>query len=417
MYKRNEKIIFHIDVNSAYLSWMAVSFLQQGKSLDIRTIPAVIGGDVNKRHGIVLAKSIVCKKFKIETGETLYSARGKCKNLKVYPPDYNLFMKCSNAMADILNEYTPMIQRYSVDECFLDVTHFGEDYLRKAKEIKNRIEVELGFTVNIGISSNKLLAKMASDFKKPNKIHTLFPEEIEKKMWPLPVEDLFMVGRATKPKLNKLNIYTIYDLANYDREILISIFKSFGKTLYNYANGIDSSEVRKTNYINIKGVGNSTTISYDIDNRKEAERVLLSITENTAMRLRKNKSLCSVVCVSIKSDSFATYSHQKKLSNATDCTSEIYKGVKELFNEMWKGERIRHLGIRLSSLCSNKYYQTSLFDNEKVEKQRAIDSTLDNLREKYGASIIIRSTFLNSGVKPMTGGVGEEEYPMMSSML
>lgn len=256
-------LVFHIDVNSAYLSWEATYRLQQGETLDLRTIPSVVGGDETSRHGIVLAKSIPAKKYNIKTGETLHDARIKCPELVIVPPRYWLYMKCSSAMHKILYEYTPIIQRFSVDESFLDFSNMENlytDYIRLAETIKERIKVELGFTVNIGISNNKLLAKVASDLKKQDRIHTLFPHEIRKKMWPLTVEDLFMVGRATAPKLHKLNINTIGDLANYDVNILKNILKSHGEVIWNYANGIDNSQVRKSNYIEMKGIGNSTTI-------------------------------------------------------------------------------------------------------------------------------------------------------------
>jgi phosphoglycerol geranylgeranyltransferase len=219
----NKRLIFHIDVNSAYLSWEAVYRLQQGAEIDLRTIPSVVGGDVESRHGIVLTKSIPAKKYGIQTGETLFTARQKCPDLVVVPPHYELYMLCSNAMVNILKEYTPTIQRYSVDECFLDFTsmeNFYEDPVELAYTIKDRIRNELGFTASVGISNNKLLAKMGSDIKKPDAVITLFPIEIKDKMWPLPVEDLFMVGRATLTKLHNLNIFTIGDLANFDLKIL-----------------------------------------------------------------------------------------------------------------------------------------------------------------------------------------------------
>lgn len=197
-------LIFHIDVNSAYLSWESAYRLQQGEKLDIRTIPSVIGGDESSRHGIVLAKSIFAKKYNIKTGESLYEARRKCPELSVFPPRYWLYMQCSSAMHEILQEYTPIIQGFSVDESFLDFSNMENlypDYMKLAETIQRKNKKRLGFTVNIGISNNKLLAKIASDLKKPDKIHTLFPAEIEKKMWPLPLEDLFMVGRATISKL------------------------------------------------------------------------------------------------------------------------------------------------------------------------------------------------------------------------
>lgn len=413
-----ERIVFHIDVNSAYLSWTAVRMLQLGETTeDIREIPSIVGGNTDERHGIVLAKSIPAKKYNIKTGEPVVDALKKCPNLKIFKPNYRLYMDCSNAMYNLLYEYSPIIQRYSVDEVFMDMSHFKENYMEKSIEIQNRIRSELGFNVNIGISTNKLLAKMASDFEPKNSIHTLFKEEIQSKMWSLPVDNLFMVGRATKKKLDKLNINTIGELAKFDINILESIFKSHGKVIHNYANGIEESSVRKYNYVNVKGIGNSTTIAWDVTLKEEALKIILSLTESVCIRLRNNNSLCKVVSISIKGYNFERYIHQRTLNNYTDCTEEIYKEIAKAFNESWRGEPIRQLGVRVTNLCSNEFFQGSLFDNKKLEKQRALDKTIDSIRERYGNNSVIRSTFLHSGIKAINGGNGEDDYPMMGSIL
>lgn len=419
MLDNSNKLFFHIDVNSAYLSWTAAKMLQLGlTNKDIREYPSIICGDPISRKGIVLAKSIPCKKYNIQTGETIHNALQKYPKLLMYPPDYELYMNCSNAMYKILQEYSPLIERYSVDECFICMSHHKKDYMNKAIEIKNRIEFELGFTVNIGISSRKLLAKMASDFKKPNNIHTLFPEEIKDKMWPLPIGDLFMVGAATKPKLLSLGCNTIGDLAKYDYGIIKSKFKSYGKMIYEYANGIDNSVVRDESFIDIKGIGNSTTTSVDINNREDAKRIILSLVETTSMRLRKNARMCKVVVISIKTSNFFMYSHQISLPNCTDSTEVIYNNLIKAFDEVWKGESIRHIGVRVTNLCSNQFYQPTLFDtDDNIDKKRALDKTIDQLRDRFGNTSVIRSTFINSNVKPLTGGVGEEDYLMMRSLL
>lgn len=418
MFNNENKIIFHVDVNSAYLSWTAVKLLQYGSELDIRDMPSVIGGSEKNRHGIILAASMPAKKYGIKTGEPIYSAKLKCNNLMVYPPDYNWYVKSSDALFELLSEYSPKIQRYSIDECFMDCSHFKGDYKRVAMRIKMRISQELGFNCNIGVSTNKLLAKMASDFKPKNTVHTLFKEEIPMKMWDLTVEDLFMVGRASAAKLHKININTIGELAKTDVNLLISKLNSHGKLIYEYANGIDNSDVRESNYLQVKGIGNSTTIAYDVETMEEALKILLSLTESVAMRLRASDSLCSLVVVSVKTNQFAYYSHQKQLKTSTDSTSVIFEGIKETFKEAWKGEKIRQLGVRVTKLCSNEYCQETLFDFEKSEKQRKLDKTLDGLRNKYGKDCVMRSTFLHSGVKPLNGGTGSDEYyPMMSSLL
>ena len=413
-----EKIIFHIDVNSAYLSWTAAYQRQYGENnIDIRMIPSIIGGNSEDRHGIVLAKSIPAKEYNIQTGETILSALTKCPEIKIFPPNYDLFMKCSNAMYQLLCQYSPLIQRYSVDEVFMDMSHFNYNYMEKAIEIKDRIEKELGFTVNIGISTNKLLAKMASDFKNKNSIHTLFKEEIPQKLWPLSVGELFMVGRATEKKLSQLNINTIGELAKFDVNILKDKLKSHGILIHNYANGIDNSEVRDKNYIEVKGIGNSITISHDVNDREEALKILLSLIETAAMRLRNNDSMCNVIVVSIKNSDFYRYSHQKTLETITDSTEIIFREATKVFDDTWRGESIRQIGIRLTNLCDNEFYQRTFFDDKKVDKLRAIDKVVDDIRNKYGNTAIIRSTFINSNVKPLNGGVGEADYPMMGSIL
>lgn len=416
----SKHIIFHIDVNSAYLSWEAVYRLQQGDSLDLRTVPSVVGGDPLTRHGIVLAKSIPAKKYDIKTGETLYSALSKCPDLIIAKPNYLLFRQCSQALGDILREYSPLIQQFSVDEYFLDFTSMDQlfgDPLNTAYKIKDRIKNELGFTVNIGISTNKLLAKMASEFQKPDKVHTLFPEEIPQKMWPLPIEELFMVGRATSRKLLSRNIKTIGELAHTDPRILRSIMKSHGLLIWNYSHGIENSPVRPGGRVEVKGMGNSTTMPFDVENRKEAYLVLLSLVETVSARLRHDQYFAQLVSVSFRTNEFLSYSHQRKFSHATDCTNEIWEIACELFDELWKSQPLRHMGVRVSELCQNDFLQLSLFE-KNYEKDRKIDQAIDVIRERFGSNAIIRSSYLHSGLKAMTGGViAEEEYPMMTSLL
>lgn len=411
-----DRIIFHIDANSAYLSWEATYRLQYGEKIDLREIPSVVGGDEKKRHGIILAKSIPAKKYGIRTGESLYSARNKCPNLIIVPPTYGLYIKCSNAMVNLLNQYSPSIQRYSIDEVFLDYTHGKKDYMKVAFEIKERIKKELGFTVNIGIGPNKLLAKMASDFKKPDMIHTLFHKEIPEKMWPLPVDELFMVGSKTRNKLNSRGIYKIGELAKQEADYLYSWLKSHGLLIWNYANGIEDSPVRIQS-IPLKSVGNSTTTSFDVDTKKEACMVLLSLSEMVSMRLRELEKCANVVSISLKYNNFISYSHQRKLETPTDVTNTIYETCVKLFEEIWSGEAIRRFSIELSELCSNDFYQLSLLGKDR-KKERKLDKTIDKIRYKYGYDSVVRSCFIHSGIKPIAGGViMEEEYPMMSSLL
>ena len=388
--------ILHIDVNNAFLSWTALNMLKNGYELDIRTIPAVIGGDETKRSGIVLAKSTKAKEFGISTGETIYQARTKCPYIKVYHGDYRVYRDYSNKLYELLLNYTDEIERYSIDECFLDMTRYlaNSKLLDKAKEISKRVKEELGFTVNIGVAHNKLLAKMASDFTKPDKIHTLYEEEIKTKMWPLPVSELFMLGRKTVPKLYNMKIKTIGELAKADKNILSSKFGKHGIMMWEYANGIDESEVR-CKPEKPKGIGNSTTLPIDVQNPQKLEEILLVISEQVAYRLRKYNMLANVVNVQLRTNTFSDFSHQGKLMGATSNTKDIYNKAKQLLHEMYKeGMAIRLVGLRVDNLVDKEQAQISLFSNNN-EKQDKLDSALDEIKNKYGYGSIKRATKMN----------------------
>ncbi len=419
--KRYRTIIMHVDVNSAYLSWEAAHALENGATIDYRSVPSIVGGNQKNRHGIVLAKSVPAKAYGIKTGETVYSALKKCPTLLVVPPSYGLYKKCSDALEQLLKNYTPRVQRFSVDEFFIDFNGFAErcqNPLRLAYQIRDEVSEKFGFTVNIGVSSNKLLAKIAGDFEKPNKVHTLFPEEIKSKLWPLPVGDLYMVGRKTLPKLEALGIFTVGDLANADDCFLKYKLKSFGITLKNFARGIESSEVCANSPRQVKGIGNSTTIKYDVDNREEAYMILLSLSEMVGMRLRRVNLWANLVAVGIKASDFTKVSHQRKLDFATNSTSVIYNVGKQLLDEAWNGKPIRHLAIRVADLTDTAYYQLNLLDGNQIEKKRKLDQTIDQLRNRYGQSSVFRGTFTNSPIAPIKGGTANDStYPSMKSQL
>lgn len=384
----------HVDVNNAFLSWSALYRLNHGETIDIRKIPAVIGGDETKRSGIVLAKSSLAKAFGVVTGETLYSARCKCPNLQVFPSNREFYKECSDKLYKMLLEYTDHIERYSIDECFLDMTHFlmNDTLENKAREINRRAREELGFTVNIGIAHNKLLAKMASDFAKPDRIHTLYNEEIEVKMWPLPVSELFMLGKKTIPKLNALGIKTIGDLAKTEYKFLVNRFGKQGIMMWEFANGIDNSEVVYKDE-KPKGVGNSVTLPEDIDKKEKLLEILFALTEQVTYRLRKEKLLASVVSVQLRTNNFDDFSHQGKLKTPSMKTKDVFEKAKELLLEMYKnGTKIRLVGIRVENLVEREDEQISFFENEKDEKQEKIDEVLDKLRDKYGYNKISRAT-------------------------
>ncbi|MBU5590352.1 DNA polymerase IV [Clostridium sp. MSJ-4] len=392
-----ESIIFHIDVNSAYLSWSAVDRLRSGGTIDIREIASVIGGDEESRRGVVLAKSNKAKAYGIITGESLYSAKKKYKDLMIIPPNFKIYEEYSKMLMTFLYNYTPYLQQYSIDECFLDMGKISrEEALILGENIRKEINIKLGFTVSIGISTNKLLAKMASELKKPNKVNTIFKEEVKDKLWHLPVEELFMVGKSAKKRLNSMYIFTIGELANYDRDIIKERFKSSGELIWDYANGIDDSRVNY-NEDSIKNISNAVTLPVDIMRKEKAYKVLLEVAEQVAYRLRKNQKYCYSIGVNIKTNEFKSYSHQKRLSNPTDSTKVISETVLELFTRCWRGEPIRLLGITLSNLTDTYTEQLSLFSLEtskKAESSEKLDKTLDEIREKYGKDIICRTSLL-----------------------
>ena len=393
-----QKQILHVDVNNAFLSWTAVDMLKQGSNIDIREIPAVIGGDENRRAGIVLAKSPKAKMFGITTGETLYQARMKCPRLKVYPGNYKMYKQYSEKLYQLLLQYTDKIERFSIDECFLDMTNtlLGDTLLNKAYEINKRVKKELGFTVNVGVAHNKLLAKMASDFTKPDRVHTLFEEEIPSKMWPLPVSELLMLGRKTIPKLYNMRIKTIGDLAKTDKSLMIKKFGKHGLMMWEYANGIDNSEVNYK-FEKPKGIGNSTTLPVDVSDISKLEEVLLALTEQVTYRLRKYGLLANVVNVQLRSKDFEDKTHQRKLVQATSSTKDIYTQAKELLHEMYKiGIPIRLIGMRVDNLIEKDELQLSFFNQEDTEKQDKIDKVVDELKQKYGYNTITRAGKLHS---------------------
>ena len=389
-----EREILHVDVNNAFLSWTAVERLKNGDNLDIRKIPSAICGDENKRSGIVLAKSPLAKSVGVVTGETIYQAMKKCPNLALFKPDFSKYREYSNSLYKLLSEYTYKIERFSIDECFLDMTGFlmNETLLKKAIEINKRVKEELSFTVNIGVSCNKLLAKMASDFTKPDKIHTLYRNEIKTKMWPLDISELFMIGRKSVPKLNAMGIYKIGDLANYDKLSITKRLGKFGTMIWKFANGIDESEV---NFIKEKpkSIGNSVTLPIDISNKEKIEGVLLSLVEQVAYRLRKEELLATVATVQLRTHDFKDITHQAKLNFTTSNTNEIYEKAKEIFEEMYVFPvPVRLIGFRLEKL-TEKEEQFSFFGDES--KDSNLDKTLDELKEKYGFNQIKKAGELN----------------------
>ena len=393
-----QRLIFHVDVNSAFLSWEAAKRVKQGLP-DLREIPSCIGGDPKKRTGIVVAKSIPAKKYGIQTGELMGMALQKCPDLVCVPSDFALYDRCSKAFKSICASYAPVMESFSIDEVFLDMTGTGQIYpnpVATACEIKDRIYRELGFTVNVGISTNKLLAKMASDFEKPNKVHTLYPEEVPQKMWPLPVRDLLFLGKASEKKLVQNGIRTIGDLARAnEKEIQMLLGEKAGHQLYLSANGIDDSPV-KAQREEAKGISVETTFDEDIVSYEQIFPILLSQCDIVAARMRCEGKKCNCVAVSFRTLEFKNKSHQHKLDNPTDVTNEIYQNVRQLFQESWSGQPLRLIGVALTGLTEDDFIQMSLFeDPKKREQQKKLDEAMDNIRKKFGNDKISRASTMN----------------------
>ena len=407
-----ERIIFHVDANSAFLSWSAAYRLNVlGETVDLREIPAVVAGEKESRHGIVLAKSGPAKQYGIQTGEPLFLALEKCPQLEVVKPDYPMYVEASRHFVQMLRQFSPCVEQYSIDEAWVDMTGterlFGTPRMA-AETMRKRIWEELGFTVNVGISSNKLLAKMAGDLEKPNKVHTLFPEEIPQKMWPLPVRDLFMVGAATQGKLNRMGIYTIGELANCDVRVLKKKLGKYGEMLWHSANG-RSGDILKAEPEANKGYGNSVTTSRNVESYEDAYRVLLGLCETVAMRLRQDGMCGGCVTIQLRTSEFHSFSHQSRLQGATNITQEIYQEACRIFDEAWDGiTPLRQLGVQMTHLTSEPYQQFDFFSDmspQTYDKKLRLDETVDALRDRFGEDVIRRGKFACCAEGHMAGGL------------
>lgn len=395
-----ERIIFHVDVNSAFLSWEAVYRKEiLGESLDLRTIPSAVGGDTSKRHGIILAKSTPAKKYKIQTGEPIIQALQKCPDLVLVPPNHALYEQCSQSLQNLLYQYTPEIEPFSIDEAFLDMTGACSRFdspVQAAHMLKDRIKNELGFTVNIGISSNKLLAKMASDFLKPDMVHTLFTHEVPIKMWPLPLEELYFVGRSTGRILHGLGLRTIGDIAGTDIGILKAhLGNKHGELIHQYAHGIDNDSVESSESPN-KGYGNSTTLSRDVTDFETARLVLLSLSETVAARLRAGEVKCNCITVELTDCDFNHQTHQTTLLSPTNTANTIHETACRLLKECWRGTPLRLLGIRTTKLSKDGFTQLNLFDMGKNDKLEKLDKALDSIRSRFGSDAVKRARFMET---------------------
>lgn len=408
------RIVFHVDVNSAFLSWSASHrVLNLGEKTDLRAIPSIVGGNQESRHGIVLAKSIPAKKYKIQTGEPINDARKKCPNLTIIPPDYSLYVKASRAFISKLQEYCDQVIQYSIDEAWCNFEGYDSLYgkhqmIAVAMQIKEEIKREFGFTVNIGVSTNYLLAKMAGDFSKPDKVHTLFPDEIEGKMWPLPVSDLFYVGAATTRKLYSLGITTIGQLATADEMLIKSHLKKMGLVVQGYARGHDLQPFIYINPAN-KGYGNSMTAPTDVTNTDYAKLLLLSLCETVGARIRNDGVKVRVVSIHITTYEFQYSSTQMQLSTPTDVTEEIYQAACKLLDKHWdKTTAIRQIGVHTAKVESDAPRQYNLFDMYQFDRLETLNRMVDDIRDRFGEESLIRASFLKSNISAMSGGLDRE---------
>lgn len=409
------RVIFHVDVNSAFLSWEAAYRRNHlGARTDLRDLVSAVGGDMEMRHGIILAKSLPAKKYRIHTGETILEAKKKCPHLILVPPNYGLYERCSAALMDILRRYSPSVEQYSIDEAFMDMSEMGglwKDPVRTAHQLKDEIRDTLGFTVNVGVAENKLLAKMASELRKPDQVHTLWKEEIPEKMWPLPVSDLFFVGRATAGKLFSLGIHTIGELAGMDPALLKIHLKKHGEVVWGFANGMDLSPVQSAP-IRQKGYGNSTTIAFDVTDASTAKLVLLGLAETVGTRLREAHMQAEVIAVGIKSFDLSYASHQMQIADPTNITIELHQYACRLFDQLWNGRPIRHLGLHTSRLRDQvDMRQINMFDEKDYMKLEKMDAMVDRIRRRYGIDAVKRASFLikDLNIDHMSGGISREK--------
>lgn len=396
--RKLHRYVFHIDVNSAFLSWSALKILNEDSTAtDLRTIPSAVGGDRESRHGIILARSTEAKKYGINTPEPIAQALRKCPNLVLVPPDMQWYSYCSKRLRNLLNNYTDNLIPFSIDEAWAVFEGYEEMYgdpVEFAYRLKDEIKRELGFTVNIGVSTNFLLSKMAGDFSKPDKVHSCFPDEIEQKMWPLPVEDLLFCGKSSAERLKSLGIRTIGDLAKAEDSLLLPSMKTQGSVLRSYARGedIDLGDLDAAR----KSYSHSHTTSYDVTDAENAKQILLALTETLAARIRDDDAKAKCVSLHVTTSDFKKISRQKTLDRKTDITGELYDAVCQLVDELWdKNTSVRLLGVGVSVADEEDYDQLSLFDDEERKKQMRCDTAMDSIRKRFGSDAIQRASLLD----------------------
>lgn len=380
-----DRVVLHSDCNCFYAS---VELLHHP---ELRGRPVAVGGDPESRHGIILTADYTAKKYGVKTGMALWQARNVCPEIVFLPPRMDLYLRFSRMAQEIYADYTDLREPFGCDESWLDVTASATlkgDGMLIAKEISNRMKSELGITVSIGVSYNKIFAKLGSDYKKPDAITTMYRSEYQDKAWKLPVSDLLYVGRSTNRKLALLGVKTIGDLAKMDEKILTSYLGKMGSVLWSFANGYDSSPVKKEDtHATVKSVGNSTTTPRDLETDEDVKIILYVLSESVAARLRENGFRCRTVEISIRDNELFSFTRQCKLDNVTNITEEIAKAAYQLFksNYDWR-KPIRSIGVRGMDLVNDNYWeQIDLFmDVHLREKQMRMDEAVDDIRRRFG---------------------------------
>jgi len=388
-----DRCILHIDMNNFFATVEC-----RGRE-DLMGKPVAVGGDAEARHGIILAKNYEAKSYGVCTGESILEARRKCPQLVILPPHYDEYVRVSRAARRIYSDYTDLIESFGIDECWIDVS--DSEYLfgggvKIADEIRERIKRELGVTVSIGVSFNKIFAKLGSDYKKPDATTLISRENFKALVWPLPAEELLFVGRSTKRRLNTLGIFSIGELANADSDLLSRFLGKNGLMLKNFALGRDSAPVlQKDTFYAVKSVGNSTTTPRDISTLREAEIVFAVLCESVAVRLRREEKKCRTVSISVRSSDLSWCSKQCRVE-PTYSEREIYRAAMELYGSLKSGGAVRSLGVCGSDLCPERDEQISIFDGETVGRARLemLEKTADSIRSRFGKYAIRRGLML-----------------------
>lgn len=381
----SNRVILHSDINSCYAS------IEHLHHPELSGKPLAVGGDPEKRHGIVLTADYMAKKRGVKTGMALWQAKQVCPEITFISPRMDLYLRFSRMAHEICGEYTDLQEPYGIDESWLDVTNScslkGDGY-QIAQEISNRMKKELGITVSVGVSFNKIFAKLGSDYKKPDAITTMYESEFRMKAWEIPVSDLLYVGRSTNKKLESLGIRTIGGLAQMDEKILQSRLGKMGAVLWAFANGYDDSPVKRENTsAPIKSIGNSTTTPKELETDEDVKIMLYILSESVAVRLRENGFRCRTVEISIRDNELYSFTRQCKLDNASNITGEIASMAYRLFKANYRWDKpIRSVGVRGADLVNDNYMeQLDLFcDFQMREKQMKMDVAVDDIRRRFG---------------------------------